>query len=157
MQNIRTKLKSQSLTRSAKHSFLNTNYYASNRHRKRHGRRKTAVARVWVKEGSGEVTINGLPFEDYLPTIDLQNSVIAPFQVVNMVNKFDVNVIVKGGGKHAQAIAIRHAISRTLTQFDPENRKVIKPEGFLTRDPRMKERKKPGQPGARARFQFSKR
>ncbi len=121
------------------------------------GRRKTAVARVWVKEGTGQMTINGLPFEDYLPTIDLQNSVISPFQIVNLVNKFDVNVIVKGGGKHAQAIAIRHAISRTLTQFDPEHRKVIKPEGFLTRDPRMKERKKPGQPGARARFQFSKR
>ncbi len=121
------------------------------------GRRKTAVARAWVSEGTGEMTINGLSFEDYLPTIDLQNSVIAPFQVVNMVNKFDVNVIVKGGGKHAQAVAIRHAISRSLTKFDPELRKLIKPEGFLTRDPRMKERKKPGQPGARARFQFSKR
>lgn len=121
------------------------------------GRRKTAVARVWVSEGSGEMTVNGLSFEDYLPTIDLQNSVIAPFQVVSMVNKFDVKAIVKGGGKNAQAIAIRHAISRALTQVDPENRKLIKPEGFLTRDPRMKERKKPGQPGARARFQFSKR
>ncbi len=121
------------------------------------GRRKTSVARVWVKEGTGELTINGIPFEEYLPTIDLQNSVIAPFQTVNMVNKFDVNVIVKGGGKHAQAVAIRHAISRSLTQVDPENRKLIKPEGYLTRDPRMKERKKPGQPGARARFQFSKR
>jgi len=121
------------------------------------GRRKTAVARVWVTEGSGEMTVNGISLEEYLPTIDLQNAVIAPFQVVNMANKYDVKVIVKGGGKHAQAIAIRHAISRSLTQFDPENRKVIKPKGFLTRDPRMKERKKPGQPGARARFQFSKR
>ncbi len=121
------------------------------------GRRKTAVARVWVTEGTGQMTINGLSFEDYLPTIDLQNSVISPFQVVNMANKFDVNVVVKGGGKHAQAIAIRHAISRSLTKFAPENRALIKPEGFLTRDPRMKERKKPGQPGARARFQFSKR
>jgi small subunit ribosomal protein S9 len=101
--------------------------------------------------------VNGIPFEEYLPTIDLQNTVIAPFQTVNMVNKFDVQVIVKGGGKHAQAVAIRHAISRSLTQVDPENRKLIKPEGFLTRDPRMKERKKPGRPGARARFQFSKR
>ncbi len=121
------------------------------------GRRKTAVARVWVKEGSGKMTINELPFEDYLPTIDLQNSVISPFQAVNLVNKYDVNVIVKGGGKHAQAVAIRHAISRSLTKIDPEHRKTIKPEGYLTRDPRMKERKKPGQPGARARFQFSKR
>lgn len=121
------------------------------------GRRKTAVARVWVTEGTGQITINNLSFEDYLPTIDLQNSVIAPFQVVNMVNKYDVRAVVKGGGKHAQAVAIRHAISRSLTQFDPEHRKTIKPEGLLTRDPRMKERKKPGQPGARARFQFSKR
>lgn len=121
------------------------------------GRRKTAVAHVRVTEGTGQMTINGLSFEDYLPTIDLQNSVIAPFQTVNMVNKFDVQATVKGGGKNAQAVAIRHAISRALTEVDPENRKLIKPEGFLTRDPRMKERKKPGQPGARARFQFSKR
>ncbi len=121
------------------------------------GRRKTAVAHVWVSEGTGEMTINSLSFEDYLPTIDLQNSVIAPFQTLNMVNKFDVKAIVKGGGKHAQAIAIRHAISRSLTLFDPAHRKLIKAEGFLTRDPRMKERKKPGRPGARARFQFSKR
>jgi small subunit ribosomal protein S9 len=121
------------------------------------GRRKTAVAHVWVTEGTGQITVNSLAFEDYLPTIDLQNSVIAPFQAINMVNKYDVKAIVKGGGKHAQAIAIRHAISRSLTLFDPENRKPIKAQGFLTRDPRMKERKKPGQPGARARFQFSKR
>ncbi|MBC7980320.1 MAG: 30S ribosomal protein S9 [Armatimonadetes bacterium] len=121
------------------------------------GRRKTAVARVWVSEGSGEMIVNDLSFEDYLPTIELQNTIIAPFQAVNMVNKFDVKAIVRGGGKNAQAVAIRHAISRALTQVDPENRKLIKPEGFLTRDPRMKERKKAGQPGARKRFQFSKR
>ena len=121
------------------------------------GRRKTAVAHARVTEGTGEIIINGIPFEEYFPTIDFQNTVIAPFQAINMVNKFDVKVIVKGGGKHAQAVAIRHAISRSLTLFDPENRKLIKPEGFLTRDPRMKERKKSGQPGARARFQYSKR
>ncbi len=121
------------------------------------GRRKTAVAHVRLTEGTGEITINGITFEEYLPTIDLQNTVLAPFQAVNMANKFDVNVVVKGGGKHAQATAIRHAISRSLTLVDPEHRKLIKPEGFLTRDPRMKERKKSGQPGARARFQFSKR
>ena len=121
------------------------------------GRRKTAVAHARVTEGTGEIIVNGIPFEEYFPTIDFQNTVIAPFQAINMVNKFDVKVIVKGGGKHAQAVAIRHAISRSLTLFDPENRKLIKPEGFLTRDPRMKERKKSGQPGARARFQFSKR
>lgn len=121
------------------------------------GRRKTAVARVWMTEGSGQITINGRTFEEYLPTIELQNAILAPLQAVSVMNKFDINVVVKGGGTHAQAVAIRHAISRSLTQVDPENRKVIKPLGFLTRDPRMKERKKSGQPGARKRFQFSKR
>ena len=121
------------------------------------GRRKTAVARVWMTEGTGHIVINGRSFEEYLPTIELQNAVLAPFLAVSLSNKFDLNVVVKGSGKQAQSIAIRHAISRSLTQVDPENRKLIKPLGFLTRDPRMKERKKPGQPGARERFQFSKR
>lgn len=121
------------------------------------GRRKTAVARVWMTEGSGQITINNRPFEEYLPTTELQNAILAPFQHVAQVNKFDLKVVVKGGGIHGQAIAIRHAISRSLTKFDPENRKLIKAHGFLTRDPRMKERKKAGQPGARKRFQFSKR
>jgi small subunit ribosomal protein S9 len=121
------------------------------------GRRKTAVARVWMTEGTGQITINGRAFEDYLPTVELQNAVLAPFQAVALINKFDLQVVVKGGGTPAQAIAIRHAISRALNQFDVETRKVIKPLGFLTRDPRMKERKKPGRPGARKRFQFSKR
>jgi small subunit ribosomal protein S9 len=121
------------------------------------GRRKTAVARVWMTEGTGQITINGRAFEEYLPTVELQNALLAPFQAVAMVNKFDLQVVVKGGGTPAQAIAIRHAISRALNQFDVETRKVIKPLGFLTRDPRMKERKKPGRPGARKRFQFSKR
>jgi small subunit ribosomal protein S9 len=121
------------------------------------GRRKTAVARVWMTEGTGQISINGRTFEEYLPTLELQNSILAPFQAASLMNKFDLKVVVKGGGTHAQAIAIRHAISRSLTQVDPENRKLIKPLGFLTRDPRMKERKKSGQPGARKRFQFSKR
>ena len=121
------------------------------------GRRKTAVARVWMTEGTGQITINGRAFEDYLPTVELQNAVLAPFQAVALINKFDLLVVVKGGGTPAQAIAIRHANSRALNQFDVETRKVIKPLGFLTRDPRMKERKKPGRPGARKRFQFSKR
>lgn len=121
------------------------------------GRRKTAVARVWMTEGTGQIIINDRPFEEYLPTIELQNAILAPFQAASLMNKFDIKVVVKGGGTHAQAVAIRHAISRSLTQVDPENRKVIKPLGFLTRDPRMKERKKSGQPGARKRFQFSKR
>ena len=121
------------------------------------GRRKTAVARVWMTEGTGQITINDRSFEEYLPTIELQNAILAPFQAASLMNKFDLKVVVRGGGTHAQAIAIRHAVSRSLTQVDPENRKIIKPLGFLTRDPRMKERKKSGQPGARKRFQFSKR
>jgi small subunit ribosomal protein S9 len=121
------------------------------------GRRKTAVARIWMTEGTGQIIINDRPFEDYLPTIELQNAILAPFQAVSMINKFDIRISVKGGGINAQAIAIRHAASRALTQVDVELRKVIKPLGFLTRDPRMKERKKSGQPGARKRFQFSKR
>jgi len=121
------------------------------------GRRKTAVAHVRMTEGTGQITINDRPFEDYLPSLELQNIVLAPFQPAGLTNKFDVKVSVKGGGSNAQAVAIRHAISRSLTQVDPEIRKIIKPLGFLTRDPRMKERKKSGQPGARKRFQFSKR
>jgi len=121
------------------------------------GRRKTAVARVWLAEGTGQITINNRPFEDYLPTIELQNSVLAPFQVVAQMNKFDVQCVVKGGGINAQATAIRHAISRALVAADAGNRALVKPRGLLTRDPRMKERKKSGQPGARKRFQFSKR
>jgi small subunit ribosomal protein S9 len=121
------------------------------------GRRKTAVARVWMTEGTGQITINDRSFEEYLPTIELQNAILAPFQAASLMNKFDLKVVVRGGGTHAQAVAIRHAVSRSLTQVDPENRKIIKPLGYLTRDPRMKERKKSGQPGARKRFQFSKR
>ena len=121
------------------------------------GRRKTAVAHVRMTEGTGQITINDRPFEEYLPSLELQNIVLAPFQSASLTNKFDVKVSVKGGGSNAQAVAIRHAISRSLTQVDPETRKIIKPLGFLTRDPRMKERKKSGQPGARKRFQFSKR
>lgn len=121
------------------------------------GRRKTAVARVWMTEGTGTITINGRAFEDYLPTIELQNSVLAPLQALSLVNKYDLKVSTRGSGIHAQAIAIRHALSRALCELDAEHRKTLKPLGFLTRDPRMKERKKAGQPGARKRFQFSKR
>jgi len=121
------------------------------------GRRKTAVAHIWMTEGTGQITINSRTFEDYLPTIELQNAILAPFQALQLANKYDLKVSTKGGGIQAQAIAIRHAISRALTQVDEEYRKTIKPLGYLTRDPRMKERKKSGQPGARKRFQFSKR
>ncbi len=121
------------------------------------GRRKTAVARIWMSEGTGAITINGRSFEDYLPSIELQNSVLAPLQAVSLINKYDLKVTVKGSGLNAQAIAIRHALSRAICELDAEHRATLKPLGFLTRDPRMKERKKAGQPGARKRFQFSKR
>ena len=99
------------------------------------GRRKTAIAHAWLTEGAGRITINRRGFEEYLPTVQLQNAVLQPFQVTNTMNKFDVNVVTKGGGIHGQ-----------LREF-----------GLLTRDSRMKERKKPGRPGARKRYQFSKR
>ncbi len=121
------------------------------------GRRKTAVARIWMSKGTGEITINNRSFEEYLPSIELQNSVLAPLQAVSLMNKYDINVSVRGSGLHAQATAIRHAISRAICDIDTAHRATLKPLGFLTRDPRMKERKKYGQPGARKRFQFSKR
>ncbi len=121
------------------------------------GRRKTAVARVRLSEGSGTITINGRPFEEYCPTLQLQNTVLAPLQTVSATNRFDANIVVKGGGPQSQAGAIRLGIARALTISDGELRKELKPHGFLRRDPRMKERKKAGRPGARKRFQFSKR
>jgi small subunit ribosomal protein S9 len=121
------------------------------------GRRKTAVARVTLTEGTGQITVNDRPFEDYLPTLAMQNAVLGPFQATNLMNKFDVVVRVKGGGLHSQAGAIQLGVARTLIQVDPEHRAELKPHGHLSRDPRMKERKKAGQPGARKNYQFSKR
>ena len=121
------------------------------------GRRKTAVARVWLTEGTGKIRINDRTFEDYFATLPLQNQVLAPFQEANLVNKFDVTAVVRGGGLLGQAGAIKLAVARSLTQIDPELRGALKTAGLLRRDPRMKERKKAGQPGARKRFQFSKR
>ena len=121
------------------------------------GRRKNAVAHAWITKGTGQITINKRQFEDYLPTITLQNAVLAPFQVANLLNKFDVRVSTKGGGINGQVGAIRLAVARALIQFDPELRPALKEAMLLRRDPRIKERKKSGQPGARKRFQFSKR
>jgi len=121
------------------------------------GRRKTSVARVWIQEGTGQITINHKIFEEYLGTIPLQNAVLQPFQEAALVNKFDVKVVAKGGGIQGQVGAIRLAIARALTEFDGELRGGLKAAGLLRRDPRMKERKKYGRPGARKRFQFSKR
>jgi small subunit ribosomal protein S9 len=121
------------------------------------GRRKTAVARVVLSEGEGKITVNGRPFEDYFPTMPLQGQVLAPFQTAGLMNKFDAVLTVSGGGIPGQAGAVKLAIARALTRFDAGLRGDLKAQGHLRRDPRMKERKKSGQPGARARFQFSKR
>ncbi len=122
------------------------------------GRRKSAIARVFVNtEGSGQIVINNRPFEEYFETVALQNLMLQPLQVANQMNRFDVRVNTHGGGLKGQVGAIRLGISRALIKFDPELRGVLKKEGLLRRDPRAKERKKPGQPGARKRFQFSKR
>ena len=121
------------------------------------GRRKTAVARLTMRDGSGQITVNKRPFEDYFPTLDLQNGVLQPLVVGNAMNKFDISFNVYGGGATGQVGACRLAIARALIKFDPELRGALKALGLLRRDPRMKERKKPGQPGARKRFQFSKR
>jgi small subunit ribosomal protein S9 len=121
------------------------------------GRRKTSGARVRLSSGSGKVTVNGRPFENYFPTDSLRMVVQQPFVVTNMTEKFDVRVNVTGGGPAGQAGAVRHGISRALLLADAALRPSLKAEGLLTRDPRMRERKKYGQPGARKRFQFSKR
>lgn len=121
------------------------------------GRRKTAVARVRINVGSGNITINGRPYATYFPLEHLRNVVIQPLTCTETLSKYDVNVNVRGGGLTGQAEATRHGIARALLQVDTTFRPLLKVEGFLTRDPRMKERKKYGQPGARRRFQYSKR
>ena len=121
------------------------------------GRRKDAVARIRMTAGTGVIEVNGRSFEDYFKTSALQNAVLQPLEVAKSVNAFDIRVNATGGGMSGQAGAVRLAISRALTEHNPELRTVLKPAGLLRRDPRMKERKKSGQPGARKRFQFSKR
>ena len=121
------------------------------------GRRKSSVARVYLTAGKGEITINGRSIDDYFGTDILKTIVRQPLAVTDTEGKFDINVTVKGGGTTGQAGAVRHGISRALLQADAEYRPALKKEGFLTRDPRMKERKKYGLKGARRAPQFSKR
>ncbi|MGP2570060.1 30S ribosomal protein S9 [Ornithobacterium rhinotracheale] len=121
------------------------------------GRRKTSVARAYIQEGKGEVTINGRDLETYFGTDVLRYKVLQPFVITETVDQYDVNVLVHGGGITGQAEAIRMALSRALCEVNQEFRALLKPEGLLTRDPRMVERKKYGQKKARKRFQFSKR
>ena len=121
------------------------------------GRRKTSVARIRMTAGSGKIDINGRSFEEYFPTAPLQNAVLQPLQTVKLANAYDISINATGGGASGQAGAARLAISRALLQVDLNLRATLKADGLLRRDPRMKERKKSGQPGARKRFQFSKR
>ncbi len=121
------------------------------------GRRKTAVARVFLRPGKGKMIINQKPVDEYVDSDILKMIIRQPLQLTETTDKFDLYVTVKGGGISGQAGAIRHGIARALLEYNPELRKRLKTAGFLTRDPRMKERKKYGQPKARKRFQFSKR
>ncbi|MGB5668466.1 MAG: 30S ribosomal protein S9 [Maribacter sp.] len=121
------------------------------------GRRKTAVARVYLSEGKGKITVNERDIKDYFPTATLQYKVKQAFALTNTEDNYDVKVNVYGGGITGQAEAIRLALSRAMCEIDAENRTTLKPEGLLTRDPRMVERKKFGQKKARKKFQFSKR
>jgi len=121
------------------------------------GRRKTAIARVRLASGSGKIVINGRPFENYFPVETLRSVATQPLTLTGMADKFDAQITVTGGGPNGQAGAVRHGIARALLTVDANLRPALKAEGLLTRDPRMRERKKYGQPGARKRFQYSKR
>jgi small subunit ribosomal protein S9 len=121
------------------------------------GRRKTSTARVYLRPGAGEVKVNNKAFEQYFPNETLRMIIRQPLQLTDMTNKFDILVNVDGGGPAGQAGAIRHGITRALMEFNADLRRPLKQAGLVTRDPRIKERKKYGQKGARKRFQFSKR
>ena len=125
-------------------------YYAT-------GKRKNAIARTWLTPGNGEISINNRPLEAYFPIETLRTELLAPFKLTNTTGSFDVKISVKGGGIAGQAGAVRHGITKALILTDPDFRIPLKKAGFVKRDPRVKERKKYGQKGARARFQFSKR
>ena len=127
-----------------------TRYYAT-------GKRKRAVARCWLMEGNGSITINRRPVDEFFPRETDTMVLRQPLALTGTADQFDVMVTVRGGGTTGQAGAVRHGIARALLEFNPELRQTLKRAGFLTRDPRKKERKKYGQKGARARFQYSKR
>ena len=121
------------------------------------GRRKTSVARVWIRPGQGQIKVNRRAFEDYFPRETLRMIIAQPLQLTNTFGQMDVFVTVGGGGPTGQAGAVRHGIARALVHFDDQLRTTLKKAGLLTRDPRMRARKKYGQPGARQKFQYSKR
>ena len=125
-------------------------YYAT-------GRRKTAISRTWITPGSGEIIINNRPVDEYFPVEATREEMIQPFKITNTLGSYDVKATVVGGGIAGQAGAVRHGITRALVSVNPDFRLSLKKAGFIKRDPRVKERKKYGQKGARALFQFSKR
>jgi len=130
--------------------MVEKHYYAT-------GKRKTSIARVWMKEGEGTLIVNNRNFDDYFTRNSLKMLIRQPLEIAGQVGKFDFYINVRGGGISGQAGAIKHGISKTLLEYDAALRPVLKKAGLLTRDSRIKERKKYGQPGARKRFQFSKR
>jgi small subunit ribosomal protein S9 len=121
------------------------------------GRRKTSVARVYLSAGTGNITVNGKDIKAYFPTVLLQHAINKPLEVTSTVGQFDIKCNVDGGGVTGQADAIKLAVSRALVKYNAELKTLLKAESLMTRDPRMVERKKPGQPKARKKFQFSKR
>lgn len=121
------------------------------------GRRKTAVARIYLSDGSGNITVNGKDYKEYFPTLPLQYIVTQSTEVSESAGKFDVTVNVAGGGVKGQAEAVRLAIAKAIVELDPEKKPALKAKGIMTRDDRMVERKKPGRKKARKKFQFSKR
>lgn len=121
------------------------------------GRRKAAIARVYVNDGSGKIIINKRTLEDYFPVPEMQKKVVRPLEIADAISKYDITVNLTGGGYKGQAEALRLGIARALVKIDAEVKPSLKVEGLLTRDSRVVERKKPGQPGARKKFQFSKR
>ena len=121
------------------------------------GRRKAAVARVFVREGSGKIIINKRELENYFPSQILQFVVKQPLSTLDVIEKYDIMINLDGGGIKGQAEAARLGIARALVKINPDDKSALRAEGFMTRDPRVVERKKPGQPGARKKFQFSKR
>jgi small subunit ribosomal protein S9 len=127
-----------------------TRYYGT-------GKRKTSIARVWMKPGTGKMVVNQKPIEEYFGLETSRMIIMQPLQLTENVGKFDIDINVCGGGPSGQAGAVRHGITKALMEFSAELRGILKKAGLVTRDPREKERKKYGQPGARKRFQFSKR
>ena len=121
------------------------------------GRRKAAIARIYLKDGKGTITVNKRKFEDYFTVPEQKHQIMRPLNILEVSEKYDINVNLSGGGIKGQAEALRLAISRALIKINPDDKGTLKKEGFLTRDSRVVERKKPGQPKARKKFQFSKR